>query len=162
MRCATVEQMQSGTAPGGLRDGARMTEHGAHAHEHEDHVHEHGDHAHEHGDHARGHGAPMAEPLYGPTGAGTVMLDVGPGVGALVLSTPPDLNGREIEISRADAPGARRTHSQVRERRAGGRVGYAAVYPGLASGSYTIWRDEATAIGTVEVAGGTVTSFDWS
>jgi len=104
----------------------------------------------------------MAEPLYGPTGAGTVMLDVGPGVGALVLSTPPDLNGREIEISRADTPGARRTHSQVRERRAGGRVGYAAVYPGLASGSYTIWRDEATAIGTVEVAGGTVTSFDWS
>jgi hypothetical protein len=120
-----------------------------------------GAHVTEHEAHVAGHGGHGAGPGYGPTGAGTVVLDLGPGIGALVLSTPPEENGREIEISRADAPGTRRTHSQVRERRAGGRVGFAAVYPDLPSGSYAIWRDEATVIGTVEVSGGMVTSFDW-
>jgi hypothetical protein len=103
----------------------------------------------------------VTEPAYGPTGAGTVMLSLGPGVGALLLTTPPQLNGDEIEISRADTPDAHRTHSQVRERNAGGRVSYAAVYPDLAAGAYTVWRDEITAVGTVTVTGGTVTSFDW-
>jgi hypothetical protein len=103
----------------------------------------------------------MTEPAYGPTGAGTVVLDLGPGVGALILSTPPDLSGHEIEISNDGIPGARRTHSQVRERQAGGRTGYAAVYPDLAVGTYTIWRDEVTAVGTVEVTGGIVALFDW-
>jgi hypothetical protein len=103
----------------------------------------------------------VTEPVYGPTGAGTVVLDLGPGVGALILRTPPELNGHEIEISEAGLPGARRTHSQVRERQAAGRSSYAAVYPDLAAGSYTIWRDEVTAIGTVEVTGGSVAVFDW-
>jgi hypothetical protein len=103
----------------------------------------------------------VTEPAYGPTGAGTVVLNLGPGVGALVLSTPPEMNGSEIEISLDGSPQARRTHSQVRERRAGGRTSYAAVYPELASGTYTIWRDHATAAGTVVVAGGAVARFDW-
>ena len=103
----------------------------------------------------------MTEPIYGPTGAGTVVLDLGPGVGALILSTPAELNGHEIEIGEAGPPGARRTHAQVRERRAGGRTGYAAVYPDLPAGTYQIWRDEVTAIGTVEVTGGTIALFDW-
>jgi hypothetical protein len=104
----------------------------------------------------------VTEPEYGPTGAGTVVLNLGPGVGALVLTTPASLNGREIEISRVDAPGARRTHSQVRERQAPRRTRYAAVYPDLPSGRYTIWRDHATAIGEVMIAGGVVTNFDWA
>jgi hypothetical protein len=103
----------------------------------------------------------VSEPAYGPTGAGSVMLNLGPGVGALMLSTPAERNGDEIEISRADLPGAPRTHSQVRERRAGGRVSYAAVYPDLAEGTYTVWRDHDTAAGTVTVTGGSVASFDW-
>jgi hypothetical protein len=103
----------------------------------------------------------VTEPLYGPTGAGSVVLDLGPGVGALILSTPPELNGHEIEISDAGTPGARRTHAQVRERRAGGRTGHAAVYPDLPAGTYRIWRDEVTALGTVEVTGGAVALFDW-
>jgi hypothetical protein len=103
----------------------------------------------------------VTEGVHGPTGAGTVVLDLGPGVGALILNTPPQLNGHEIEISQAGLPGARRTHSQVRERRAAGRTGYAAVYPDLAAGRYTIWRDEVTAIGMVEVTGGSVAVFDW-
>jgi hypothetical protein len=97
----------------------------------------------------------MTEPVYGPTSAGAVMLDLGAGIGALILYAPAGLAGREIEISR---PGDRRTHACVRERPAGR---YAAVYPGLAAGDYTIWRDHGTPAGTVTVTGGQVTSHDW-
>jgi hypothetical protein len=90
------------------------------------------------------------------------VLNLGQDVGALVLSTPPEMNGSEIEISLDSSPQARRTHSQVRARQAAGQTSYAAVYPELASGTYTIWRDHDTAAGTVAVAGGAVARFDWS
>jgi len=98
---------------------------------------------------------------HGPTGPGTVVLNLGPGVGALVLNTPADLNGREIEISRDAVAGARRTHSQVRERPTPAGTRFAALYPDLPAGSYTIWHDQTTAVGTVTVVGGEVASFNW-
>jgi hypothetical protein len=101
------------------------------------------------------------EHSYGPTQPGTVLLDLGGNVGALVLSVPAALAGAEIEISRADRADGPRTHAQVRERPAGGQAGYAAVYPGLTSGTYTIWRDRQTPLGTVEVTGGQVATFTW-
>ena len=100
----------------------------------------------------------MTEPAAGPSGPGTVVLNLGPGTGALVLYTPADLDGAEIEISRDDNPGARRTHSQVRQRQLPGQTRYAAVYPDLAAGRYTIWRDQRTPAAAVTVAGGEVTS----
>jgi hypothetical protein len=103
----------------------------------------------------------MAEGLYGPTGPGTVVLDLGPGIGALILHTPQELHGHEIEISPAGAQGARRSHAQVRERPVDTGTGYAAIYPGLPAGRYTIWRDGGTAAGTVMVAGGKVSRYDW-
>jgi hypothetical protein len=103
----------------------------------------------------------MTEYVPGPSRAGSVVLDVGPGIGALVLHTPASLDGREIEISPRHDPAARRTHSQVRERRTAGRVRYAAVYPGLTAGDYTIWRDASTPAGMVTIGGGTVTSCQW-
>jgi hypothetical protein len=103
----------------------------------------------------------MTEYVPGPSSAGSVVLNVGPGVGALVLNTPAGLDGDEIEISPDGDPAARRTHSQVRERRAGGSVLYAAVYPGLAAGHYTIWRDASTPAGSVTIDGGAVNSYDW-
>ena len=48
----------------------------------------------------------MAEPDYGPTGAGTVVLDVGGEIGALILHTPPELAGAEIEIGPCGVCGA--------------------------------------------------------
>ena len=99
----------------------------------------------------------MTEQAYGPTGAGTVMLDLGPDTGALVLYTPADLVGREIEIS-PHTPDARRTHASVRER-PGAR--YAAVYVGLATGDYTIWQDHDTPASSVAVTGGQVTCHNW-
>ncbi len=104
----------------------------------------------------------MTEVLHGPTGPGTVVLDIGPGVGALILHTPAELNGQEIEISPAGIMCARRTHAQVRERPVDASSGYAAIYSGLSAGRYTIWRDHATALGTVLVAEGKVTRYDWS
>ena len=103
----------------------------------------------------------MTEPLPGPSQAGSVILDVGPGIGALVLHTPAALDGHELEISPHGNPAARRTHSRVRARHAGGHVDYAAVYPGLAAGDYTLWRDPATPAGTVTISGGHVTSYHW-
>ena len=98
----------------------------------------------------------------GPTGAGSVVLDLGGSTGALVLDTPAELHGREIEISPAGlGPGSPRTHSLIRERRTGAGTGYAAVYPGLAEGPYTIWRDAVTPAATVTIDGGRVTSYRW-
>ncbi len=93
----------------------------------------------------------------GPTGAGSVILDLGDEVGALILEVPAELHGREIEISPAGDAGARRTHAQVRRRDTGAGTSYAAVYPGLAAGDYTVWRDRGTPAGTVVIDGGRVT-----
>ena len=58
----------------------------------------------------------MTEPAARPSGPGTVVMDVGGDIGALILYTTAELVGREIEISLDDAPAARRTHALVRAR----------------------------------------------
>lgn len=103
----------------------------------------------------------MTETALAPSRAGSVVLEVGADIGALVLHAPASLDGREIEISQLGVPAARRTHSRVRQRRAGHCVQYAAVYPSLAAGAYTIWRDEIAAAGIVTINGGQVTSCHW-
>jgi hypothetical protein len=101
----------------------------------------------------------MTESAAGPSGPGTVVMELGAGVGALVLYTPADLDGTEIEISRDDDAG--RTHSQVRQRHLATVTKYAAVYPGLPAGRYTIWRDEHTPAAAAAITGGQVTSCRW-
>ncbi len=103
----------------------------------------------------------MSEHAMGPSGPGTVVLDLGADVGALILYTPAELDDREIEISRDDEPAARRTHSQVRARHLPGSTRYAAVYPGLAAGRYTIWAGPEERAGAVEITGGEVTTWSW-
>ena len=110
----------------------------------------------------------MGEPVHGPSGAGSVVLDLGGAIGALVVETPAALSGREIEISLiTDPPGAGagatggRTHSLVRERRTAAGTSYAAVYPGLPAGQYLIWRRMDTPVGEVTIDGGMVTRFRW-
>ncbi len=95
----------------------------------------------------------------GPSGSGTVVLDLGPGSGALVLHTPEDLEGAEIEISHAGS--AHRKHSMVRPRHVAGGTQYAAVYPDLQPGGYTIWRDSNTPLTTVTITAGAVTTAAW-
>ena len=95
----------------------------------------------------------------GPTGPGSVILELGEGIGALVLETPPGLAGREIEISPSD--GGRRTHSLVRERVSAAGTSYAAVYPGVPAGEYTVWREDGAQAGRVVIHGGEVSIFRW-
>ena len=106
----------------------------------------------------------MTESVAGPSGPGTVVLELGADVGALVLFTLAELDGREIEISRDDDPAdrpARRTHSQVRPRHVVRVTRYAAVYPDLPAGTYTIWAHEQRPAGSVVIAGGRVTNWSW-
>lgn len=97
--------------------------------------------------------------MTGPTGPGSVILELGGDVGALILETPPDLAGREIEISTRANPA--RTHSLVRQRRGRDGTSHAAVYPGLPAADYIIWRDDGTPAGTVTIRGGAVARFRW-
>jgi hypothetical protein len=100
----------------------------------------------------------MAETMPGPSFSGSVVLDLGPGQGALVLHTPPELDGLEIEISPLGDEHVRRTHSQVRQRRTGVGVLYAAVYPELPPGEYAVWGESDQRAMTVTINGGVVTT----
>ena len=85
-----------------------------------------------------------------------VMLDLGPGVGALVLHTGADLHGKEIEIS----PTGRdedRSHKQIHERLVFGRALYGAVFDSLPAGEYTLWLADRPLRRNVAVAGAAVT-----
>ena len=103
----------------------------------------------------------MTEIALGPSGPGTVVLELGAGLGALVMYTPAELDGREIEISLEGADTSRRTHSMVRPRHMPSGTRYAAVYPELAAGPYTVWADEQSAAGQVVIAEGRVTNWSW-
>ena len=85
-----------------------------------------------------------------------VVLDLGPGVGALVLHTEARLHGVEIEISPAGRDGER-SHKQVHERPVAGRPLYGAVFDSLPAGDYTLWLDDLPLRRDVAVAGGAVT-----
>lgn len=85
-----------------------------------------------------------------------VMLDLGPGVGALVLRTGADLHGKEIEISPAGRD-EERSHKQVHERPVAGRPHYGAVFDSLPAGEYTLWLDDRPLRRQVAVAGAAVT-----
>jgi hypothetical protein len=103
----------------------------------------------------------MTESVAGPSGPGTVVLELGADVGALILLTPAGMDGREIEISAEGGAAARRTHSRVRPRHMPAGTRYAAVYPDLPAGQYTIWADEEHTAGRVVITGGRVTNWSW-
>jgi hypothetical protein len=85
-----------------------------------------------------------------------VMLDLGPGVGALVLHTGAALHGVEIEIS-SKGRDEERSHKQVHERPVAGRSLYGAVFDSLPAGDYTLWLDDRPVRRHVAVAGAAVT-----
>jgi len=85
-----------------------------------------------------------------------VMLDIGPGVGALVLHTGADLHGVEVEISPAGRDDER-SHKQVHERPVNGRPLYGAVFDSLPAGEYTLWLNDRPLRRDVSVADAVVT-----
>ena len=86
-----------------------------------------------------------------------VVLDIGGDVGALVLYTGAEDDAAEIDISPGTDPAAPRSHNQVHPRRAPSGTVYSAVYPALAAGEYTLWRDTHTPEATITIRGGQIT-----
>ncbi|MGH3496232.1 MAG: hypothetical protein ACRDP1_02040 [Nocardioidaceae bacterium] len=102
----------------------------------------------------------------GPSTDGTVMIDIGADRGALIIETSPVLLLSEIEISandtRAGPTGPQaRTHVAVRERRGRSAPRYAAVFPSLPAGDYTVWGLDGDPAGTTTISGGRITQLDW-
>ena len=89
-----------------------------------------------------------------------VMVDVGPGAGALVIYTGDELRGQEIEIS-PEGDDAQRVHTDVLRRRVSGTHVCAAVFGSLAEGEYRLWHDTLTSPTQVRIVGGKVTELDW-
>jgi hypothetical protein len=128
------------------------------------------------------------ESQLGPSVDGTVVLDIGGDIGALIILTGAELLRAELEISPVsddaedvfqagdahehthdghthshthDAGGPRRTHVAVRERHGPSGVRYAAIYPQLREGEYTIYGTDGEPAETVRITGGEVAQLDW-
>jgi hypothetical protein len=95
-----------------------------------------------------------------PSGQGTVMLNIGAGIGALVIYTPGRLHGHEIEVSPVTDL-AVRTHAAVRARYVAGGVCWSVVIDSLPAGRYVVWRDPVTPLTEVDVPGGVVAEVTW-
>lgn len=87
-----------------------------------------------------------------------VVLDIGDGVGALMLYTNPELVGHEVEVSRKDQES--RIHTVVHERRIMGRTVFAGVFPELSEGDYRVWTDDPRPVAEVTIVSGQVTEVD--
>lgn len=105
----------------------------------------------------------VAPPSSAPAAGDGVVLDVGPGVGALVVYAPEALGGAEVEISPENSDA--RSHNVVRPRRLPGpgsdRVVHAAVFPALAPGGYTLHRSGSRPSLPVVIAEACVTEVTW-
>jgi hypothetical protein len=118
-----------------------------HAHEHE-HEHEH-EHVHE-----------RRESALAPSGQGTVVLDIGADVGALIVHTNAALAGVEIELARRGEAKAF-VHTEVRERRLPDGSVYAGVFPAVAIGDYTLVGIDGRPSCDVTIEDGRVTEVHW-
>jgi len=113
----------------------------------------------------------MHERSLTPSETGGAVRDIGGDVGALIVYTGREQQGREIAISPVDRPagrdhpvaghGAVRARATVRERQVRDGVFYSAVYADLPAGNYSVWRDSGVSVGMVTIVGGVVTEFVW-
>jgi hypothetical protein len=88
------------------------------------------------------------------------MVDVGPGMGALVIHTDDALRGQEIEISLVGHD-SQRVHTDVLRRRTAGGFSCAAVFGSLAEADYNLWHRSRPGPEMVRVLGGQVVEVDW-
>jgi hypothetical protein len=92
-----------------------------------------------------------AEP--GPSGEGTVVLDIGGDRGAAIIFTPGELSGEEIEIRPADRPWDG-THTAIRPRDLRDTVAHAGVFGSLPAGPYQLRIRNGGPAGGGPVGGG--------
>jgi hypothetical protein len=121
-------------------------DHETHDHSHEHHSHEH--HSHEH--------AAVEEPRLSPSRQGTVVLDIGDGIGALVVHTSKAMCGTEIEIAHRGET-TQLVHTEVRERVLPEGSVFAGVFVALDEGEYTLLDADGTGPHDVVVYSGQVT-----
>jgi hypothetical protein len=108
-------------------------------------------------------------------GQGSVLLDIGGDVGALVISMPPAMVGVEIEIapvggSHEHGHGhghghehGHRPHVAVVDRPVTDGHQPSLVFPDLVEGSYELFdKGQDTVLLTAEIIGGQVTFLEWS
>jgi hypothetical protein len=72
-----------------------------------------------------------------PSEAGSVVLDIGGDVGAVIVAAPASLAGEEIEIRRCGSPWDG-THVAIRARHLPDRVIHAALFEALRIGEYEV------------------------
>jgi hypothetical protein len=121
----------------------------------------HGTHVHvEEHDHGGPGYVGAHHPHHGQLGHGAPVLDIGGDIGALILYTSAELEGREIEVSPL-TDSAHRTHTEVLRRTVGGRTFWAGVYAALPEGEYQVWYDDPARQRRFAVLGGQVTELDW-
>jgi hypothetical protein len=96
-------------------------------------------------------------------GQGSVLLDIGGDVGALVVTMPPRMLGEEVEVvTRHDPPGHHRPHVAVVPRPVPGGTVPSLVFPELVEGSYALVPKGTDDVRLrVDVRGGEVTSAVW-
>lgn len=107
----------------------------------------------------------MPPPEQPPDAAGSVILDIGGDAGAVVIQTPSELVGAEIEIRRAGTEWDG-SHTAVWERRAPGTTTTAAaVFGSLRAGQYELRIKDAPGTehqALVVVEGARITQVTWA
>jgi hypothetical protein len=106
-------------------------------------------------------------------GQGSVLLDIGGDVGALVIAMPPTMLGAEVEIApvggheqghdhRHEHGHPHRPHVAVVNRPVTKGTVPSLVFPELVEGSYELFgKGEETVLLTAEITGGQVTFLAW-
>jgi hypothetical protein len=99
---------------------------------------------------------PVAEAVLPPSTDGSVVMELGGDIGALVLHTDAALDGAEIDLFLVgtDRP---YVHSAVRARHLATGTRHAAVYPNLPAGDYVVAAHGSVAPLAVTIAGGRIT-----
>jgi hypothetical protein len=115
---------------------------------------------HGHG-HGHGHGHADAENPF--AGQGSVLLDIGDDVGALVVAMPASTVGVEVEIRPVGGEtDGHHPHVAVVSRPVGDQTVPSLVYGELTEGSYELYEKGGGPVRlTVAVQGGAVTEADW-
>jgi hypothetical protein len=111
-------------------------------------------------DHRHPHPPEHSHPPLPPSGPGTVVLDIGGSVGALVVHTPAALAGLEIELARRGETG-QFVHTEVRERHLPDGTVHAAVFAAVPEGEYTLLDAPPGTDADVVIAAGRVTEMHW-
>jgi hypothetical protein len=100
-------------------------------------------------------------------GQGSVLLDIGDDIGALVVTMPPDLVGEEVEILPVGQAGHEhhvhhRPHVAVVARPVAGGTVPSLVFPELVEGSYVLMPKGTDDVRlTVDIRGGEVSTATW-